>query len=142
MFGQGCLPPVLPLYHIRMAQLLEADFGKRTKETLAQAAPRLAEDIVTLANQSDDLEAKLKLLDKITKLNGWDPRPDANASLATLNVTIVMGEITADPVTVDVQSVDKAEVEDILLPEPERATAMQPAQAEPALALEILPLDD
>ena len=122
-----------------MSQPVTASHARETKEIFARAAPRIAEDVIALAHQSNDIELKLKVLDKATKLNGWDPRPDANASLTTVNWTINFNGISAEPVTVDVAPVEKP-AESMLLPEGQEA--VQPAPAAPALVLQIGPLLD
>lgn len=111
--------------------------------------PGMVDDYATLVRDSDNPKDKLEFISIASKLTGLEPKNDAHSGLATVNFVINMNRISAEALAegvtatveaeaVDVVSKEKPPAETILLPE----DTAQPAAPEPALALEILPLDD
>lgn len=100
--------------------------------------PGMVDDYATLARDSDNPKDKLEFIQIAGKLTGLEPKNDSGAGLATVNFTINMNGVTATVESDVIEAVPVVEKPTMLAP----PDAPQPAPPEPALALEILPLDD
>jgi hypothetical protein len=111
-----------------------ASLAKQLKQRLLEGAPHVAEDLLTLVRQSDNPKDYIDYLTLTSRLNGLEPKPDANANLPTFNITFQMGAVQAEIKAAEV--IEHASAEQAQLAEP--AT---PAPVVEPFVLDIQPID-
>ena len=115
---------------------LPTDIAKRFKDSLLEAMPLVLDDYLVMVRGSENPEDFRKFLEFGAKLNGLEPKSDANANLPVFNITISGAGVKAIDVT------QSAEAQ----PQPQALEAVSPSDSVPVPApqpftLEMSPID-